>query len=178
MCSVTWAGPVTSAEFDLVELGELRALECRIGDATDREDDIVRRERVAVLEHDVRAHVEHDGRIVGVAPGGGHLRDDLAADIPGDEIVEDIAVDRVALGVPLQLRVHGGDVAGQIDGQRVLGLRQGRRGGERHEQHEEKMAQVRTGPHWLHPMSIRKKASFGVGWNFTSLRAANIITSW
>ena len=101
-----------------------------------REDDVVRRQPAAVLEHDVRAQVEDDGRVVGVAPGGGDLRDDLAGDVAGDKVVEDVAVDRVALGVPLQMRVHGGDVAGQIDGQRVLGLRQGRRGGDSHENGE------------------------------------------
>ncbi len=126
---------------DLVELGELRALEGRIGDAADREDDVVRCELTAVLEQDIRAQVEDDGLIVGVAPGRGHLRDDLAADIPGDKVVVDVSVDRVALGVPLQMRVHRGDVTGQIDGQRVLGLRQSRRGSKGHEKREDEMAQ-------------------------------------
>src|SRR5215469_16476692 len=71
-----------------------------------------------------------------MAPGSGDLWHDLACDISSNQVVEDVAIDRVALGVPLQMRVHRSDVAGQIHGQRILGLCQSFRRDEGNEEHE------------------------------------------
>ena len=114
---------------DLVELRELRALERRVDDARDREGDVGRGQRRAVVEGHAVPDVELDRRVVGVAPGRGDLRHDLAADVAGDEVVEDVAVDRVAVGVPLDVRIERRGVVGQVDGERVLALR-GRGAGE------------------------------------------------
>ena len=105
---------------DLVELGELRALEGRVDHAAHAEGHILGGEFAAVLEDDVGAQVEHQGERIGVAPGGRDLRDDLAGDVPGDEVVEDVAVDRGTFGVPLHMGIHGGDVGGEIHRQGVL----------------------------------------------------------
>ena len=107
---------------DLIELAQLRAFEGWVDDAADAEDDVVGCEFAAVVEDDVGAQVEHDGGVVGVAPGGGNLRNDFAGDIPGHEIVEDVAVDGVAVGIPLEVGVHGRDVAGEIDDEGLLRL--------------------------------------------------------
>ena len=172
VCSVTWAGPVTSAEVIWSNWRELRAFEGRIDDAADAEHNVVWRQLAAVLEPYVCAQIEHDCFVVGVAPAGRYLRHDLAANVAGDKVVEDVAVDSIAVGVPLQMRVHRRDIARHIDGQRFLRLRPCRHGhGHEKQQHE-------VAHHCLQPMSIRKNASFGIGWNRTSLRAANIITSW
>jgi hypothetical protein len=73
------------------------------------------------VEFDVGADVEDQRGVVLVAPRLRDLGDDLPVGVPRDEIVEDVPVDVVAVGVPLDVRVERGRLAGQIDGQRVLG---------------------------------------------------------
>ena len=110
---------------DLVELAELRALEGRVDDALHAEGDIIRRQLRAVLEADVAAQVEDERLVVRVVPGRGDLRHDLASVIAGDEIVEDVAIDAVAIRIPLQMRIEGRGVAAEIDGEFLL-LREAR----------------------------------------------------
>ena len=97
-------GPSEVRRCDLVELRKLRAFEGRIGDATDRKGNVVWCQLAAVLEPYICAQIEYDGRVIAVAPAARNLRDYLAADVPGDKVVEDVPVDRIALGVPLQVR--------------------------------------------------------------------------
>ena len=53
------------------------------------------------------------------------MRDDLSGRIAGDEVVEDVSVDRVAVGVPLELWVQRRGVGDNANRQRVLyGLRE------------------------------------------------------
>ena len=105
---------------DAVELAELRALELRIDDALDAVDHVLGRQWRAVMEFHVGADVEVDHRIADIAPRGGDLRHDLAVGIARQQIVENIAVDRVAVGIPLHVRIERRRVGRKIDRKRVL----------------------------------------------------------
>ena len=104
---------------DGIELAELRALERRIGDALDGEDHVVGGEEAAVLEADVVTQGEDNLRVGLVGPGGGDLRNDLAGGVAGDEVVEHVAIDEVAVRVPLHLRVERSGVVHEIHHEQV-----------------------------------------------------------
>ena len=73
------------------------------------------------MESDVGAKLEFDLRIRQVFPRRRDLRDDLALVVAGDEIVEDVAVDVVAVGVPLNLRIERGRLVHEIHHEALLG---------------------------------------------------------
>ena len=51
---------------------------------------------------------------------GRDLRHDLAARVTRHEIVEDVAVDAVAVGIPLQVRIERRRIVRRIDGEDFL----------------------------------------------------------
>ncbi|MNU85491.1 hypothetical protein D3C71_752330 [compost metagenome] len=72
------------------------------------------------MEADVIADLEADLRVGKIIPARGDLRDDLALVITGDEIVEDVAVDVVAVRIPLNMRVERRRLARQINDKKIL----------------------------------------------------------
>ena len=114
-------GVVRDGVDDLVELAELRAGELRISDALDAEDDVVGGQLRAVMEGDVIAQLELDLRVGKLLPRGCDLRRDDTLVVTGDEIVEDVAVDVVAVRVPLDMRIERVWLADEVDRQTLLG---------------------------------------------------------
>src|SRR5690606_24184546 len=91
---------------DAVELAELRACECGVDYPVDRKGNVFRGQLHAVVEgHDV-ADPEFDFRIRAISPFGGDLRRNLAGIVARQDIVEDVAVDVEAVGVPLDVRIE------------------------------------------------------------------------
>ena len=64
--------------------------------------------------------VELDRRVVDLLPGGRDLRHDLARGVARDQVVEDVAIDAVAVGVPLQMRIERRRIVRRVDGQGVF----------------------------------------------------------
>ncbi len=58
------------------------------------------------MKCNVAAQVEFDLCVRNLLPGGRHLGDDLTLVVAGNEIVEDVAVDIVAVRIPLNLRIE------------------------------------------------------------------------
>ncbi|MNI55810.1 hypothetical protein D3C73_1107820 [compost metagenome] len=75
---------------------------------------------MTIVEADVIADLEADLRVGKIIPARGDLRDDLALVITGDEIVEDVAVDVVAVRIPLNMRVERRRLARQINDKKIL----------------------------------------------------------
>ena len=69
------------------------------------------------MERHVVPELELDLGIRQILPGRGDLRDDLALVVARDEVVEDVAIDVVAVRVPLHVRVQRRRLVDQIDRQ-------------------------------------------------------------
>ena len=80
-----------------------------------------------------RANLELDLGVGQIFPGGRDLRNDLALVVAGDKIVEDVAVDVIAVRIPLHLRIERGRLVHEVDDEPVFRShrRQSRRGEER-----------------------------------------------
>ena len=91
-----------------------------IGDPLDAEGHVLRRQLLAVMERHVVAERELDLGVRQILPGRGDLRDDLALVVARDEVVEDVAIDVVAVRVPLHVRVQRRRLVDQIDRQLLL----------------------------------------------------------
>ena len=126
---------------DLIELAELRALERRVGDPANAEHHIGGGQLRAVLKTDAAADLEDDLGIGLVGPRRRHLRHDAPRGVAGDKVVEDVAVDRIAVGVPLHLRVERSRIARQIDHEQVLVCKSGGHGRREREQQGAKTVQ-------------------------------------
>ncbi len=107
---------------DLVELAELRAAEVRIGDPLDGVDQVFRPQRRAVVEFHVVAQGELDFGVRQALPRRRDLRDDLTLVVAGDDVVEDVAVDVVAVRIPLKMGIQRGGFVDEVDGDLFLGL--------------------------------------------------------
>ena len=141
---------------DLVELAELRALELRIGDALDREDHVLGGQRRAVMELDVAAQRELDRGVVDLLPRRRDLRDDLPLVVARHHVVEHVAIDEVAVGIPLHVRIERRRLLHQIDHQHVLrGLR---RAGKQHCGQRRDTQPCRPPPHFKPPSLFDRAA--------------------
>ena len=106
---------------DLVKLAQLRAAELGVGDAAHAVGHVLGRELLAVVEQHVGPDLELDHRIRHLLPGGGDLRHDLTLVVAGDQVVKHVAVDRVAVRVPLHMRVERRGLVDQVNDKTVLG---------------------------------------------------------
>ena len=104
---------------DGIELAELGALERWISNALDGEDHVVGCEEAAVFKPDVVTQGEDDLRVGLVGPGSGNLRNDLAGDVAGDEVVKHITIDEIAVRIPLHLGVERSGVVHEIHHEQV-----------------------------------------------------------
>ncbi len=105
---------------DLIELAYLRAGECRVDDPFDAESNVLSRQRCTIVEFHVIADFEFDFRIGKILPLGGDLRSDLAFVVTRQQIVENIAIDIEAVGVPLHMRVQRARFCNEIHCQQIF----------------------------------------------------------
>ena len=83
--------------------------------------DVLGGQRRAILEGDAVTDGELHLCRRDLLPRRRDFRRDFAGIVARDEIVEDVAVDVVAVGVPLLLRVERGGLVHEVDGDLILG---------------------------------------------------------
>jgi hypothetical protein len=72
------------------------------------------------VELDVATQCELDRGVVDLLPGGRDLRDDLSLVVARHHVVEHVAIDEVAVRIPLPVRVERRRLLHQVDHQHVF----------------------------------------------------------
>lgn len=107
---------------DRGKLAELRARELGVGDALDGIDHVVGGQRLAVMEGDAVADGELQFGVGQPIPFRRDLWRNLAAIVAGDDVVEDIAVDVIAVRIPLHVGVERRRFVDEVNHELVFGL--------------------------------------------------------